>query len=173
MSDYQAVMATEPSYSPAVAVQSVPSRTSGLEEVITTRFGNITIRREKAIVFPKGLLGMPGRTRFTLVDFPVPKFAQFKLLQSLEEDDLSFICMPIEWQNNIVARADLEVGMKDLAFSPEHTTLFLIVSVHRELKQLRLSVNARAPLFMDAERRIGEQYVLRNDQYQVRHILGE
>ncbi len=141
--------------------------------IVNTRFGAVTVERDNPIVFPKGLLGFPERTQFCLTHFPVEKFGQFKLLQSLEEDELSFIALPLPFDNPIIERADLEAGCREMNFPIQDTAVLLIVSVHRELKQVRLSANARAPLFFHAPRRQAEQYVLHNNKYEVRHMLGE
>ena len=140
-------------------------------DVVQTRFGEIHIRRDNPIVFAKGLLGMPDKSSFCLVNFPLEKFPQFKLLQSLDDDELSFIVLPVETDNTIIDREDIEAGCKDLGFAVDDTALLLIVSVHRELRQVRLSVNARAPLFMHANKRKAEQYVLHNNKYVVRHMI--
>ena len=138
---------------------------------VDTRFGKVEINTQAALAFRKGLLGMPERSLYTLAKFPVQKFQQFQLLQSLEEDALSFITMPLPLDNDIIARVDIENAARDLGYSVDHVAMLLIVSVHRELKHVRLSVNARAPLFIDTQLQQGEQYVLRNDNYVVRHMI--
>lgn len=139
---------------------------------VETRFGKIRVRTDHPVVFTKGLLGMPEKRNFCLTQFPVEKFSQFKLLQSLDDNDLSFITLPVDFDNDIITRSDLEEGCKDLAMTPAQISLLLIVSVHRDVDQVRLSVNARAPLFIDVEKRVAEQYVLRNNNYLVRHMLS-
>jgi flagellar assembly factor FliW len=92
-------------------------------------------------------------------------------LQSLEDDNLSFIALPIDIDNKIIDRNDLEEGCSDLGFAEKDLALLLIVSVHRDVDQVRLSANARAPIFMDSKSRKAEQYVLRNNKYVVRHMI--
>ncbi len=140
-------------------------------EMIETRFGSVRMKRDNPISFPKGLLGMPEKTNFCLLDFPIEKFREFKLLQSLDDDALSFITLPIQYENTIIDKVDIQYGCKELGFDEQATTLLLIVSVHRELKKIRLSCNARAPLFIHADKRIAQQYVLHNNKYLVRHML--
>lgn len=140
-------------------------------EYIDTRFGRIRVQRDQPVIFRKGLLGMPEKTSFCLTDFPIQKFARFKLLQSLDDDALSFITLPVALHNEFITRADIEEGCKDLGFNIDHISLLLIVSVHRDTSGIRLSVNARAPLICDATRRVADQCVLRNNSYDVRHPL--
>lgn len=140
-------------------------------EVIKSRFGDISVDTSKALVFPRGLLGMPDRSTFILANFPSAKMQQFKLLQSLEDNALSFITLPIDVQNAIVAQKDIANACLDLQITEQSLAILLIVSVHRTPDQVKLSVNARAPILIDAERKMGVQYVFQNDEYKVQHML--
>ena len=141
------------------------------EMTIKSRFGDVVVDTRKAIAFPRGLLGMPDRFHFILANFPSTKMQQFKLLQSLEDVALSFITLPIDLQNNIIAAEDLRAACKDLQVSEQQVAILLIVSVHRTPEAVKLSVNSRAPLIIDAERKMGVQYVFQNDAYKVQHML--
>jgi len=95
-------MATPP------AIQEVPET-----ETLDTRFGKITVNRKNPITFPNGMLGVPDRFLFCLTSFPSEKLARFKLLQSLDEAELSFIMLPIEIDNPIIARDDIEIACRE------------------------------------------------------------
>lgn len=144
---------------------------SGSMEVVRSRFGEITVSTEKALHFPRGLLGMPEKTRYALAGFPNPKMQQFMVMQSLDDGDLCFITLPLEMDNKIVAQQDIRNALSDLQIDESQLAVLLIVSVHRGLEQVKLSVNARAPLFIDVERKIGVQYVFPQDTYKVQHML--
>ncbi len=115
---------------------------------------------------------MPERNLFKLLNFPAKKFARFRLLQSLDDYGLSFITLPLAAENEIIVKQDIVEAAADLEISPEHLELYLIVNVYRESSQVRLSVNARAPVFLDTRRMRGTQAVLRNNAYLVRQPLG-
>jgi flagellar assembly factor FliW len=172
MSLQQASMTTDNSAIIANQIAASGEEPKPSSNMINTRFGKIKVNRDAPIQFTKGLLGMPDKNEFCLVDFPVGKFEQFKLLQSLEDDNLSFITLPIDLDNPIIERADIEEGCRDLGIPTDELALLLIVSVHRDVNQVRLSANARAPLFMHANKRYAEQYVLRNNKYVVRHMIS-
>lgn len=140
-------------------------------ETIKSRFGDVIVDINRAIAFPRGLLGMPDKSQFVLVNFPSQKMEQFTLLQSLDDTNLSFITLPIDIHNTIISAADIRSAAHDLHISEENLVLLLIVSVHRSPTQVRLSVNARAPLMMDAQRKVGAQYVFQSDVYKVQHML--
>ncbi len=171
MNKQQAAVTTDKSAIIASQIASGEATEASDDNTIDTRFGKVKINRDNPIVFSKGLLGMPDKTQFCLVDFPVEKFAQFKLLQSLDDNALSFITLPIDIDNPIIDRGDIESGCTELGFEVDDTAILLIVSVHRELKHVKLSANARAPLFMNAPKRLAEQYVLHNNKYVVRHMI--
>ena len=147
--------------------------TEGGEEMMETRFGKVKIFRQNPIVFPNGLLGMPDKLEFCLTSFPSEKLnARFKLLQSLEDEKLSFMTLPLDVDNNIIERVDLEQGCKDLDLDVSELAILLIVSVHREHKPAKVSVNSRAPLLLNAPKRVATQYVFHNNKYKIRHMLN-
>lgn len=173
----------------AVGLDSTETATTGTErmttpegtkatgpqpEKIESRFGAITVDKAKAILFPVGILGMPDKHNFVLTDFPNPKLQQFKLLQSLDDHELSFITLPVELDNSILDRADVDTARRDMEIEPADMAVVLIVSVHRGMTNVQLSVNARAPIFIDTRRQAAAQYVFTSSKYKVQHfITGE
>lgn len=151
---------------------AAPTIPMGADESIETRFGTVTVRKDNPIVFPHGLLGMPERVNFFLTEFPSEKLRQFKLLQSLDDHSLSFITMPLDLENGILAKEDVVHACDDLGIDSKQLAILLIVSVHRSPSAVTLSVNARAPLFVDAGRRLAAQYVFPNDRYKVQHVIS-
>lgn len=139
---------------------------------IKTRFGEVMVDTTKTVLFPRGLLGMPDKLRYAISTFPGPKMAQFKLLQSLDDHALSFITLPLDVENSIISASDIRATALDMQIKEENLAVLLIVSVHRSPDAVKLSVNARAPIFIDAERRIGVQHVFQNDSYKVQHMFG-
>jgi flagellar assembly factor FliW len=153
---------------PAIMAQMAQKPES---EVIDTRFGKVTVSRKNPITFPNGLLGMPDKSEFCLTGFPSEKMARFTLLQSLEDNALSFITLPLDTQNPIFEAADLDQAAKDLEIPLKALTILLIVSVHRDPSGAKLSVNARAPIFVNAEKRTATQYVFGTNKYNIRHMI--
>lgn len=140
-------------------------------EKIESRFGAITVDKAKAILFPVGILGMPDKHHFVLTDFPNAKLQQFKLLQSLDDHELSFITLPLELDNGIIERADVDNACRDMEIASPDLAMVLIVSVHRGLNNVQLSVNARAPIFVDTNRQAAAQYVFTSSKYRVQHFI--
>lgn len=143
----------------------------GEARIITSRFGKIEVYPSKGIHFTRGLLGIPDRFRYVLVNFPSEKMRQFMLLQSLEEDSLSFITLPLPVDNAVIAAEDIKAAYEELQIKESNLAILAIVSVHRGPNEVKLSINARAPLLVDADRKTGVQYVFHNDRYQIQHML--
>lgn len=141
-------------------------------EIMETRFGKVSLSRKQPIVFASGLLGLPDKTQFALVPFPAKKFERFQLLQSLDDAALSFITLPLDLDNGIIARAELEQAGADLNIEIQALAVLLIVSVHRETTGVRLSVNARAPILMHAQSKTAHQYVFASSKYSIRHVIA-
>lgn len=154
------------------AADGAPSLDTGALISIKTRFGEVGVDTSKAVLFPRGLLGMPDKTRYAITTFPSQKMSQFKLLQSLDEHTLSFITLPLDLENSIISLSDIRAAAADIQIKEESLAILLIVSVHRSPDQVKLSVNARAPIFIDAERKIGVQHVFQNDNYKVQHMFS-
>ena len=124
------------------------------------------------MIFPNGMLGIPDKFEYCLTGFPNEKLARFKLLQSLDDLELSFITLPVDIENNnIIEKADVETACRDLAIEMSQITMLLVVTVHRAGSQVRLSVNARAPIFVDTARRIAHQHVFHHSKYAIQHMI--
>lgn len=146
---------------------------SQVPEKIDTRFGKITLRRDTAVSFPRGLLGMPSKKNFFVTDFPSEKLGKFKLLQCLDDYNLSFITLPlaVTSHNGIIAPEDIKAACIDLGIMPENLVVLLVVSVHRAPGNVSVSVNARAPLLIDTSLKLAAQYVFHTDKYNVQHYI--
>lgn len=140
---------------------------------VASRFGNINVDKSKTILFPVGLLGMPEKHHFVITDFPNSRLKQFKLLQSMDDDELSFITLPIPLKNDIIDSSDIGSACTDLEIDMSDLTILLIVSVHRGVEGVQLSVNARAPLFIATEKQAAAQYVFTSNKYAVQHFITE
>jgi flagellar assembly factor FliW len=144
----------------------------GSREIIKSRFGEIVIDVRNSLSFPKGLLGMPQAQQFALAHFPSEKMAQFKMLQCMDDFSLSFITLPLPFDNGILSAEHITIACREMGIPRESLVLLLIVCVHRQPEGTKLSVNARAPIFIDASRRLGGQYVFVHDQYKVQHFIS-
>ncbi len=152
-----------------IAVQS--QQAAAGNETIDTRFGQVQIARHSPIVLARGPLGMPDKQNFCITEFPSEKMRRFKLFQSLDDLKLSFITLPIDINNPVVTSDDMAAAANDLGIKHSDLATLLIVSVHRNPMAVKLSVNARAPVFIDSSSRQGMQYVFPHERYRVQHFI--
>lgn len=142
-------------------------------ERIETRFGVLQVAQTSPVHFPTGMLGLPTRSQFCIGEFPSERLnKRFKLLQSLEDHELSFITLPIEATNPIIQRADMDQAAKDLGIDLTQSQAYLVVTVHRNGNVVQLSVNARAPIFVHNLKRTAQQYVFPHSKYEIRHMIS-
>jgi flagellar assembly factor FliW len=139
---------------------------------VESRFGRITINPQQSILFPAGLLGMPNKLQFCLASFPSEKMQRFTIMQSAEDDKLSFITLPLDLINPLIEEADIRQAAKDLDLPLDDLLILLIVSVHRESGAAKLSVNARAPVFIRGSMKVAAQYVFPHTKYLIRQPLS-
>ncbi len=156
----------------AVIGQAILAAEAEQTQTLETRFGAIEVNPAQSIYFPTGMLGIPDQHRYCLTHFPSEKMARFKLLQSLDDTSLSFITLPVDLRNPIIEQADLEQAAHDLEMSLAEAVVLLVVTVHRESGAAKLSVNARAPVLVDAARKVAAQYVFSHQKYLIRQPLS-
>ena len=136
---------------------------------VETRLGPVVAHRNATIDMPQGPLGFARHTRFALVELPNPNLARFKLLQSLDAPDVSFVVAPVESAGGPIAKADLDDACLSAGFAPGNLLVLVIVTVRSVPTGVTLTANLRAPVIVDVQKRTGRQVVLANSDYAVRH----
>jgi flagellar assembly factor FliW len=136
-----------------------------------TRFGPVQVGGAREIVFPVGLLGFPAQRRYVLRELP-DRPGPFKLLQAADDGELGFLVLPLEREGGPLAAADLDLMCTQLEIPPAALALLAIVTLRPEAAGVVATVNLKAPLVIDTARRIGWQYVLASDGYDLRHPLA-
>ena len=139
--------------------------------VFHNRFGRIITSLQHKIHFPKGLIGISESKTFCLASAPGDKLKSFKLLQSIESEQLCFLTLPIVFNNNIIKNEDLQKVANNLGLEMKNTAIILICSTKKVSDKIKVVVNARAPIFIDVLNKVACQYVLYNSDYSLTHIL--
>lgn len=139
---------------------------------VATRFGPIAGRWEDVFEMPQGPLGFAQHRRFALLTVPNPKLGQFRLMQSLEDADLSFIVMPCPTEGGPILATDLAEACQSIGMALVDLQLLLIVTVRTIGDTVELSGNLRAPVLLDTRRHQARQVVLSNPAYPVRQAIG-
>lgn len=162
-----------PSTAPLPHIPARDDETPGSgRTIVETRFGVMDFDLDNALVTPNGIPGFADKRRFGLGRLPGTQGEQFLLLQSLEDAQLSFIVLPASLEDGPLAREDIADGIATLGIAPENVAVLLIVAAREEAGERLISVNLRAPVFVDTSTRQAFQYVLANNRYPVRHLIS-
>ena len=138
---------------------------------IENKFGKVKVNLDKRISLPFGLLGIPDAKNYCLAEPEQEKFKIFKLLQSLDDKELVFLTFPLDIHNEIIDTVDLEEATTFLGIPSNNLVVLLIASSRQVDGTKRITVNSRAPIFLDVNRKTGIQFVLPNSKYQTQHLL--
>ena len=138
---------------------------------VPTMFGPMTFPRDGLLTLPAGLIGMPGKKTFGLGDMPDASYGNFKLLQCIEQPELAFLVLPIEFLPDRIGAADIAEALTALSVPAEQAALLLIVTARKNDGQVTLTANLRAPVVVNRKERVARQYVMPNSAYEIRHIL--
>ncbi len=160
----------------ALAEQDATPKKSAVDgddsATIETRFGTLTFQNASLIRMPRGILGYADHQTFGLANMPDPNLAQFKVLQSVEAAELSFIVLPLEPGNDCIDEVDLRMACQMLSLDFDDSVVLLMVSTRQIGPATQISVNLRAPIILDAANRIAWQYVIPNSTYPVRQVIA-
>ena len=139
--------------------------------IVDSRFGSLAISRNSILDFPHGLLGFGDFHSFGIADLSDPRYAQFKVLQCLEDHQIAFLVLPLDPNTGFIDRADLDIACDSLVVALDDLVILLVVTVRKAEQGASVTANLRAPLLIDGTTRIGNQYVMSSERYPVRfHI---
>jgi flagellar assembly factor FliW len=156
-------------------------------EILTRDYGTVEIDKSAIIHFDNGLIGFEEYRDYVLLDiFPNERDSPFRCLQSLDERGLAFILInpfsvkpdyEISLDETIVKRlyledADIGNNVEDSDNNCEGSIVIMVITVIPE-DITKMSFNLKAPLVINANIRKGEQYIVDNPKYKVRHYLSE
>ena len=124
---------------------------------------------------------MKAIINFCLTNFPNPNYDNYKILQSLDDINLSFIVWPLGSINNatsLIEHEDLVKASSVTKIPEKDLVILLITTIHSvyntntNTKDTRVSVNVRAPLIINCQNYTAQQFVFPNEKYQIKHLIG-
>lgn len=133
----------------------------------TTRFGELSVSKDKIITFPSGILGFPDIRRFIILDYEAD--VPFKWLQSLGEPSLAFLIV----EPNII-KPDFSLRLREAEIADledgteEDIAVFVILTVP-DGNPTGMTANLRGPIVINSATMKGKQIILQDDRYAVRH----
>lgn len=139
--------------------------------IIASRVGEVEVLDENVLTFPRGLLGFEGKSEYAILNLPHEGMERFKLLQSAEDAEAGFLVVEASNVADALDPADLHEAYNQCDVRPADALTLLIVSVRRDGEGIELTANLRAPVVIDAKRRVGRQHVMSNGAYPIRFVL--
>jgi flagellar assembly factor FliW len=134
----------------------------------TTRFGDLEVRQDQILEFPKGILGFEAHRHYALIEDV--EFAPFVHLQSLEDPALAFtIVNPKIFFPHYKVQVDRQEIMDMAVRNLDSVQTWVIVTVPEDAKSM--SANLQGPILINLENNCGKQVVLVRSPYTTRHYL--
>ena len=135
----------------------------------TKHFGEIEIDEDKTITFQDGLLGFEGIKQYTII-LNTDKDIPFHWLQAVDEPSLAFVITnPFQFKEEYAFDIQDKVIEQLEIQEQEDVAIFSIAVVPEKLENI--TINLRAPLVINVEKRKGRQLVLDGDGYSLKHFL--
>ncbi len=139
-------------------------------QILTKVFGEIVIDDDKIIHFPKGIIGFPELTEFTLVHDEEKGTESIHWLQSLQEPAFAMPVMdPLIVCPDYNPEADDELLGVIGEIVPEELLVLVTVTVPKDLT--RMSVNLKGPIVINAAEKKAVQIIVEGDEYQVKYPI--
>lgn len=121
------------------------------------------------IFFEKGLLGLEEYKNYEIEE--IEGNDTFKVLRSLEDKDLSLVIVsPFD------VKEDYEIDLPDETVKNLKITddkdveLYTTVTLNSDMK--KSTTNLRAPLVINIKNALGEQIILKNENYKIKHAIA-
>ncbi|MCH8045326.1 MAG: flagellar assembly protein FliW [Planctomycetes bacterium] len=134
-------------------------------DIATTKFATVQIEPEDVLDFPSGLIGLDGSRKWVLLADGESDVLGW--LQSTQRPDLALaVVSPRRFVPDYRARVyrrELEPLQLRCASDAQ---ILVILSQHDET----ITLNLKAPLVINLERRLGRQVIVNDDQ-PVRHVV--
>ncbi|MDE6737827.1 MAG: flagellar assembly protein FliW [Lachnospiraceae bacterium] len=136
-------------------------------QITTKVFGEIMIDDDKIIHFPKGIIGFPDLTEFTLVHDEEKGTDSIHWLQSIQEPAFA---MPV--MDPLIVCPDYNPEADDELFNvlgeikPEELLVMVTVTVPKDLT--KMSVNLKGPIVINAAEKRALQIIVEGDEYKVK-----
>ena len=130
--------------------------------------GEIEYESENIITFKKEIPGFDGVTKFILVD--LKDYEPFKLLQSLENDEIGIIVTsPFEFEENYEVNLSEEISSR-LGIKEEKDVI-IVTTITLNSDPKKITTNLKAPIIINNDNRFGEQIILDNSKYEIKQPL--
>jgi flagellar assembly factor FliW len=136
---------------------------------LNTKFHGVReYKEEDVIVFHKGIPGFEEYRKFIL--FPVEENDIFSILQAVEDEEVGIVTVsPFARFKDYELKLSDE-KLKDLKITnPDEVLVLNTVTLSSKVEDI--TTNLKAPIIVNIKEKLGEQIILDNEAYLVKHPL--
>lgn len=151
-------------------VDTVPFPPDTAPAPLATPFGEVQPVEARRLRLARPMAGLPGVGLFQLDTtnrIPEP----FRLLIGLDGSKPTFVVLPLGELERWLKTEEIDAAAAALEGRREDLAALLIVCLQRGERGLEAYANRRAPVFVDARRRVALQIVLADPAYPIRQRL--
>ncbi|HZL34289.1 MAG TPA: flagellar assembly protein FliW [Tepidisphaeraceae bacterium] len=135
-------------------------------DILTSRFGKMSVEEDRIMTFPTGLLGFPDHTRYALIQSGTENY--FLWLQSIDDPNLAFVVTDPaiffkDYDVPVREETQTELRLAD----PSLAQVFVICNKVGDW----LTGNLLGPLLVNSDNKLGQQVVLTDKKYTTRQPL--
>lgn len=137
-------------------------------ELNTKHHGVKQYKDEDIITFKKGLPGFEDFKKYIL--FKAEENELFNILHSIENEELGLIVMsPFELIKDYEFKLSDDKLNELKITSPEEVMVLNTVTLSAKLENI--TTNLKAPIIINIKEKLGEQIILDNEKYMIKHPL--
>lgn len=137
-------------------------------ELVTKYYGIKEYNEIDIIVFEKGIPGFEQLKKFVI--FPVEENEVFNILQSIEDESIGIVVVsPFSYIKNY--EVDLSQEKLSELKIENHEDIVILNTVTLNSDISKITVNLKAPILINIKKKIGEQIILDNSSYDIKHLL--
>lgn len=136
---------------------------------LNTKYHGVKEYEEKDIIyFKKGLPGFENLSRYIL--FTVEENEIFSILQSIDDSEIGLVVIsPFSVLKDYEFKLDQEKLQQLKVSSPEEVLVLNTVTLGSNAENI--TTNLKAPIIINIKERLGEQIILDNDKYRIKHPI--
>jgi flagellar assembly factor FliW len=136
---------------------------------LNTKYHGVREYNENDIItFKKALPGFEDLKKFIL--FPVEENELFSILHSIENEEIGLVVMsPFSLVKDYEFKLSEDKIVELSIESPEEVLVLNTVTLGSKVEHI--TTNLKAPIIINIKQKLGEQIILDNDSYKIKHSL--
>lgn len=139
-------------------------------ELKTKQHGTFIYKEEEIITFKKGIMGLENFKKFIIAD--IKENPVFKILHSIEDEAVGLVIIsPFKVKNNYEINLEDDLIEKLNISSPKEVMLYNTVTLNSDVH--KITVNLKAPIVINMDKKLGEQIIIDKEEYKIKHPLIE